>query len=264
MRPLVFLYLLFATTMIFPQASATPIDVDAVASARKKAKRKRKSRKTKAKRTIKRKSRVREPVDVPVDVGIGPSFLQLSGPVQDQQNWHYGVKLSLAAVIDKALIESQKHRVPKKYRKHVKKVGEVRFRPGPIALVPDALFISPPTDSKSGLYGANWRVVSVGASLIRRPTLSLSTGLNLTYAYLTESDTLPATHFLRPGIDLAARFELPLSRRWLISFGWTSLFCPPQKLGGALTEMGNLNESIWHIGQAFAQLHYRFPYRVRL
>ena len=71
-----------------------------------------------------KKTRVRQPVDVPVDVGLGPSFLQVSGPVQDQQNWHYGVKLSLAAVIDQALIESQKHRVPKKYRKHVKKVGE--------------------------------------------------------------------------------------------------------------------------------------------
>ena len=100
--------------------------------------------------------------------------------------------------------------------------------------------------------------------LMRRPTLSFSTGLNLTYAYLTQSDALPATHFLRPGIDLAARFELPLSQSWLISFGWTSLFCPPQKLGGTLTEMGELNESIWHIGQAFAQIHYRFPYRVRL
>ena len=264
MRRMVCLCFLLVITMVFPEAFAAPIDVDAVASARKKTKRKRKSRKTKAKRTKKRKTRVRQPVDVPVDVGLGPSFLQVSGPVQDQQNWHYGVKLSLAAVIDQALIESQKHRVPKKYRKHVKKVGEVRFRPGPIALVPDALFISPPTGSNSGLYGANWRVVSVGASLMRRPTLSFSTGLNLTYAYLTQSDALPATHFLRPGIDLAARFELPLSQSWLISFGWTSLFCPPQKLGGTLTEMGELDESIWHIGQAFAQIHYRFPYRVRL
>ena len=38
----------------------------------------------------------------------------------------------------------------------------------------------------------------------------------------------------------------------------------PQELGGDIAEIGEPDASIWHIGQGFIQLHYRFPFTVRM
>ena len=218
-----------------------------------------KKTKTTKKRTKKR--RVKKPVEIPIDIGFGPAVHQFTGPVQRAQTYHTGLKLSLAAIIDQAVIASQKHRIPKKYRGLAKKIGTVRFRPGPVALVPDTIFISPPQDD-TGIYGANWRLVSVGVPLFK--VLNLGTGLNMTYAYLTGSDENPKTHFVRPGLDLTANLEIPFSKSFLVSLGWSSFFYPPQEVGGEVFAMGNVDESIWHIGQAYFRLHFRIPYTVNL
>lgn len=208
-------------------------------------------------------TRRRGPVEIPIDFGIGPAVHMLTGPVQDEQRYHTGLKLSLAAVIDRALIQSQKHRIPAKYRKLAGRVNEVRFRPGPVMLIPDTVYLSPAREGTS-MYGANWRLLGVGLPLLRMPRLSLGTGLNLSYLYLGGSEAIPETHFFRPGLDLSASVELPLSKSFLVSFGWTSFFYPPQELGGDFLAWGDREKSIWHIGQAFMKLHFRFPYTVNL
>ena len=88
-------------------------------------------------------------------------------------------------------------------------------------------------------------------------------GLQLWYAYLY-SDTLADTHFLRPGLAPSAEIEIPMSKTFLVSAGWSSLVTVPQAIGGSIAELGELEESIWHIGQGFIQLHYRFPFTVRM
>ena len=212
------------------------------------------------KRKVK-KRRVKKPVEIPIDIGIGPAVHQFTGPVQRAQQYHTGLKLSLAAIIDQAVIASQAHKIPKKYRGLAKKVDTVRFRPGALVFVPDTVFISPPQDD-TGVYGANWRLISLGVPMLS--ILNVGTGLNITYAYLTGSDENPQTHFVRPGLDLTANVEIPFSRSFLVSFGWASFFYPPQAVGGDVFALGNLDESIWHIGQAYFRLHFRIPYTVKL
>jgi hypothetical protein len=93
----------------------------------------------------------------------------------------------------------------------------------------------------------------------------------LTYAYIhSDLAEIPTTHFLRPGLDVGAELEIPFSRSFLISLGWASGFYLPQQLGsfglGAADSNADvpLADTLWHFGQAFLKLHFRFPYSTRL
>ena len=222
---------------------------------------KRRKNHTKAKNERPNRIASKKAVTIPIDIGVGPAVHQFTGPVQRQQRYHTGLKLSFAAIIDRDVIKSQKHRIPKSYRGMVKRLDTVRLRPGPLMLVPDTIFISPPK-SDTGMYGANWRFLGVGVPLAK--VIDLGMGLNFTYAYLTGSEATPKTHFLRPGLDFTANMEIPFSKSFLMSLGWSSFLYPPQRMGAGISNWGGLNESIWHVGQAYLRLHFRMPYTVRL
>lgn len=199
-----------------------------------------------------------EKIRVPVDVGVGPAVHMVTGPIQDDQSLHYGLKLSLYAVIDRATLEKQKKRIGK-YWKYVKGAHEIRYRP--TMFLPDTLFISPKTKD-TAMYGASWRPVALEMLLVRSPIrFAVGAGLLLTYAYI-QSDTLmkDAMHFIRPGIDLKVELELPVTSTVLLSIGWASQLYPPQEIGGEIFAWGDTERSVWHIGQAYAMLHVRFPY----
>ncbi len=197
---------------------------------------------------------------VPVDVGVGPAALLITGPVFRDQPVHGALKLSIAAVLDKELIRKNQNRIPKQYRSMAKGVEEVRISPS--IFIPDELIISPPVRG-TGLYGITFRPFSFGVPLLSGPvSFDLGAGLLLTYAFL-HSDVLPTTHFLRPGIDLQAELEFKLSKSFLISIGWASGFYVPQKLG-TFFDVLPIQDGIWHVGQGFLKFHFRFPYKVTL
>ena len=201
-------------------------------------------------------------VTVPVDIGLGPAVHMITGPVQEDQSLHTGIKLSVQAIIDKKTIKKNKKKIPKRYRSYAKTVNEVRFSPS--LFIPDTLIISPKGTASTGIMGIAWQPVGVGVPLLDAGIKArLGLGLQLTYAYLY-SDTLPDTHFLRPGLAPGAEVEIPFTKRFLISGGWSSMVTVPQALGGSIAELGATEESIWHIGQGFVKLHYRFPYSVRM
>ncbi|HSP78977.1 MAG TPA: hypothetical protein VLQ93_10635 [Myxococcaceae bacterium] len=195
---------------------------------------------------------------VPVDVGVGPAAFVLSGPVFDDQPVHFGLKLNVEAVIDKEWIRKNGRAIPKRYRGMAKNVNEVRISPS--LLIPDSFFISPKVRN-TGIYGVTWRPVGLMQSVGEGPVrLRLGLGLLLTYAFI-HSDVLPTTHFVRPGADLMAELELMPVKSFGLSLGWASGFYVPQKLGSL--GVGPLNQSVWHVGQAYLKLHVRFPYEVR-
>ena len=212
-----------------------------------------------------------EPVTVPVDVGVGPAAYVISGPVFDDQPVHGGLKLSIQAIIDQATIQANKNRIPASYRSQAAHMSEIRISPS--ILIPDAFFISPKTQH-TGIYGITWRPLSLGLTLIQSKPLrfTLSTGLLLTYAFLySDLPELPDTHFFRPGLDIGGEIELAFSRSFLISFGWFSGFYIPQGFGtfgmgpfGDKATSDNLSKTLWHFGQAFIKLHFRFPYTTNL
>jgi len=203
------------------------------------------------------------PVDVPVDLGVGPAaFLFVPGPVGDDQALHYGLKISLQAIINQQLIQREKNRIPPQYRNMVASQKEIRLTPFPLTLIPEDIFISPKIDHTS-IYGATIKPISIGAALggggVR---LGLDLGVVVTAAYLS-SDTLPNTFFLRPGLGATVELELMPTDVFGISIGWESAVYIPQVLGTFL-DVTPTNQSIWHIGDAFLKFHFRFPYEANL
>ena len=194
-------------------------------------------------------------VNNPLNVGVGPTFNWLTGPIAKDQTFHYGFRYTTYLAIDRATrLKYMKH-IPKAYRKMARQKGEIRFDPMPW-YVPRSFIISPKVKN-TGVYGLTFRPLGLGIAL---GELRLSAGVLFTYLFI-HSDTLPSPmHFLRPGAEIKASFELPLDRRrkTAISIEWASQFYIPQKVGGKILELGKTNESVWHIGQLSIMLHKRF------
>lgn len=206
-------------------------------------------------------------VTVPVDVGVGPAYYYGPGPLFEGTNGHYGLKISVAAIIDRKTLEQNINKVPKQYRSMIKRTGEIRY--GPSIFIPDSLIISPKLDG-TGMYGVTWRPIGLNIGLIKEPVrLDLGAGLLLTAAFI-HSDTMAdsPTIFVRPGLDLGLRLEIPFTDNFLMSMGAFAQAYVPQEVGGfGLPDTSKpawLDESIWLLPQAFVMLHYRFPYTVNL
>lgn len=208
-------------------------------------------------------------VQVPIEVGVGPAAYWFFGPLADSRGAvpHFGLKLNADAVIDQELIAANRERIPSRYRKMADGVQEARIG---YLFVPDALILSPKLQSLdgTGVFGATWRPLGLSLPLSGQRSgwrkggarLELLAGLLLTYAFIySDLPAVPATHFLRPGLDLGLRLEVPASSRFLFSLGWASQLYLPQELGSF--GVGPLERSIFHVGQAYLKAHFRFPHQ---
>jgi hypothetical protein len=199
-------------------------------------------------------------VEIPINVGVGPAFYFVTGDVQKDRSPLYGVQINVAAIIDKATLKKARKTIPKKYRKQVSKFDEVRISK---IWVPDSLIVSPGNDDTASVYGVTLRPISLGIPI---GALSISAGALVTYAYFDGEDIGGTTHFLRPGLDARAELEVAITESFLISAGWSSAVYIPQTLGGGVGDVSfsTASDTVWHIGQAFGVLHFRFPYETRL
>lgn len=216
------------------------------------------------KATKKKAKKAREPVTITADVGVGPAVHFFTGPLQDDQVVHAGLKLDVQGIVDQATIRANQERIPKKWRKRALQMEE--FRLSPFWWLPDTLVISPKLE-RTQMYGVVFRPLALGIALLRHPVrFTLGAGLLATYLYVDSSLwTGGGMHFLRPGLDLRAELELPLGRAFALSLGWASAFYVPQEVGSGLRGVGEgFSGTIWHVGQAFVLFHFRFPYDVRL
>jgi len=206
-------------------------------------------------------------VTVPINIGVGPALYQLSGPIRQDQTLHYGLAFSGFAVVDNETIRKFRKRIPRKYRSTILKIDEMRISH---FLIPDSFFISPKTVN-TGIYGIGWQPLKLGLTLSKKPRLWIGIGVRITYFYLhsdgfegVQDGQAFSMHFLRPGLDAASDFEIPFSDSFLMSVGWVSQFHLPQPVGGGIGDWGSTDESIWHIGQAYLKLHFRFPYTANI
>ncbi len=198
-------------------------------------------------------------VTVPIEIGVGPSLYNITGSVAEEEPLHYGVSFSAAAVITKKLVKENKKMIPKGYRKQALKMAPFRVSK---MYIPDQIFFSPSSETK--LYGASF--APYGLLLHRQKNLQLKVSVRLTLFNL-QSQTLPSTFFARPGADLNPEYRIKIAQGYHLVVGWRSQLYPPQMLGaGALDELNvtNLGQSIWHIGQGYLELRYRFPYSLNV
>ena len=123
-------------------------------------------------------------ITVPIDIGVGPSVLNWTGDLAADQQWHYGLSISAAAIIDKKTLKKHKKKIPKQYRSQLKKMDEIRIG---YALVPDTVILSPKTVN-TGMFGATWSPLSLGMPIeMGNSRLRLGMDAMLTYAYIDSS-----------------------------------------------------------------------------
>ena len=205
-------------------------------------------------------------LEVPVDLGVGPAAYMINNPIFLDQPVHFGMKISVAAIINRALLRRYRNRVPSRYRSMLSRMRELRYNP--LFFIPDSLVISPKINNTQ-MYGITFRPFAIGLSLMSSPVrISLGAGLLLSYVFI-ESDKLAnkpmVMHFLRPGIDIVLDIEIPITRSFLISFGWASQVYVPQGVNSQIFAIPEAFEDwVWHFGQAYFLLHFRFPYKVNM
>ena len=203
-------------------------------------------------------------VTVPVEVGLGPATHIIFGEMRQRQEYFYGARINIEAIINKALIKKYKKKVPKKYRRLALRLNEVRFRPWPLSAVPRTLFISP---GERSMYGAMWDLLGLGSGF---GALKVSADLQLAYAYLNyggsgDDASEESMHLLRPGLGLAAHIPVQLTDSLGLDIGWRSTLMPPQEVGASpMAFSQELEGTIWHIGQAYVMFTFQIPYTTRL
>ncbi len=217
---------------------------------------------------VKKKKRPKKPpprkpgkASIPVQIGIGPAVHMITGPVQSDQLFHYGLKTYASAIIDNETIRANKRMIPKKFRSSILKAREIRISPMILALIPDTIFISPKIN-RTQMYGAVFRPMAFGISPMSNDwfRFDINAGLLLMYAYLESSDEkIGENHLLDPGLDAKFSLEFKLHRSFLLTLGWASQFYIPMELGAGFWKVGTKN-AFWHVGQAFLLLNIRFPY----
>ena len=198
---------------------------------------------------------VAQPVDIPLNIGVGPSVFTFSDALKSEQQYYYGIHLDLAAVIDKEMIKHNQKKIPQKYRSIGNKIGEVQISH---LLIPSTLILSPRIQENS-LFGVLWNPIGINQPIFFGPiTLRLGTGVLFSYIYISENDR--TTHFIRPGIDVRCTLKIKLHERFLLSGGFSTGVFIPQTLGG----FGIGGDGIWNINEAFLLVNYRHPIRMNL
>lgn len=256
-------------------ASAVPGTIDAGLQKKKPTKKKpgKKGKKKKRKKAGRKKISKAPPPrpgksSIPVQIGIGPAFHLITGPVQDAQLPIYGLKTYASAIIDNETIQANKSKIPKKFRSTIAKAREIRISPMILALIPDTLFISPKVGKgTTQMYGAVFRPLAFGIAPLSNDwfRFDISAGLLAMYAYLQSDARLKSgkkigeNHLLDIGLDAKASIEFKLHRSFLITLGWASQFYIPMELGGKFWKVGT-KDAFWHVGQAFLLFNFRFPY----
>ena len=196
-----------------------------------------------------------KPVEVPLNIGVGPSMFSFGGVLGSSEQNFYGIHLDLAVVIDKKTISKNKKRIPKKYRSMVKRIGEARISH---LLIPESIFVTPSKEGTS-VFGSTWRPIGVNQPLSLGPLqFLLGTGVLFSYAYIKEPNR--TTHFVRPGIDFRAMLSITFHKNVILSGGWSYSAYIPQSLGS----FGFDGDLLWNIAETFVVLNYRFPFKANI
>ena len=204
----------------------------------------------------------KEPVEIKVEVGVGPAYNSFFGSIPNTYDAFYGSHIHLTGVVDQSVVKRYKKKIPKKFRKQVLKSKEVKYRPGILAAIPTTIIVTPSKDRSA--YGAVWDLIGGGLSL---GPLGVGASLQASYLYLRsgEGEAKLQTHFLRPSLALKAYVPIQLTESFGLSLSWVSSFTVPQPIGGSPLDVELSREgTLWHMGQAYLSLNFRFPYEVKL
>ena len=218
-----------------------------------------------------KKPRKKVEVEVPVNVGVGPAAFVLPEPIP---GIHWGAQFQVYAAISPELIQQNKHKIPKKYRKLAQGIkDEVHMSPFPLPLIPSSFLVSP-RDEASGknheAYGVFWSplfslgLLGFGNS---QEFLSFKTGVglpSLMYLQLNHPDIQGKdAQIFGLGADAYAALNMRFNPKVHLQFGAKS----QAYLTNEFEYLENNKEQSTHfmpVHRAFVTFNYRFGYKTKI
>lgn len=195
-------------------------------------------------------------VSAALDVGVGGKALLIYGAPPQVRRVHSGATASARVVVDPKSLRETTDALPWPWSSLAgRKTKKVHWNPVP--WLPESIILSPGFGDGSAL-GMSWRVAQMQVDTGDRFKVGFTSGARLTWLSFFGGD-VPTTHFLRPGIDLGAWVELPLSERWFLDVGYSSQLYVPQAWGSPPWEIGPQEDWLWHLGEVSLTFHRRRP-----
>lgn len=190
---------------------------------------------------------------IPIAIGTGPILYRLHSSPEDGLHNYQGYSLYAKAIVSKEMIQRNKKKIPKKFRRFAKSTREIRI--GSFWL-PSELIISPKNaDNNLSMFGLTWRNFSIGIPLSFGPfTLAPSASLLFTYLYfdLEAAERSYNMHFIRPGVDLRLTLTTKLGDQAELAIGAAGNYYIPQEF-----ETDSIH-TISQINQVFIRFAYFF------
>ncbi|MDR2731942.1 MAG: hypothetical protein LBB36_01855 [Fibromonadaceae bacterium] len=192
-------------------------------------------------------SKTGQEVEVPINVGVGPALFWIPGVVD--RELHTGAQLKLYAVLTPKILQENKDKIPKKYRKYVNMDEEMHISPIWLALIPEYLVISP--GEENSIYGGLWSLFSISMNIWKTQKIRLDGKLTLptiTYLYAYEKNEPDTQHILGAGAILKLENTIQFSENFLTTLAY----------GHNFNIALNTGEQWFHAGVLSLVFHFRF------
>lgn len=161
--------------------------------------------------------------DIPLTIktGIGRGMYQIPDFVSENEDLVFESReLVLAVQIDKTTINENIDKIPKKFRKYVKKIGGFELGLNSYLYIPSRLFLQS-NQRDLELYGLQWDLFSI--------SYLLELNINFTYMYISDKTLNNIKHFAIPGLGIGLKltdlfktpfkyvsFDLGLHRQFIL------------------------------------------------
>ena len=165
-------------------------------------------------------SRQKQEVEIPINIGIGPTFFWIPGVVG--RELHPGAKLDLYAVVTPKMLHEHENKIPKQYKKYVNLDEEMHLTQIWMIIIPKYLIISPVAESS--IYGGLWYFLGIAGNFLDNNFMQLSWELDLptiSYLYTNAPKNDPNTqHLLGIGAMLRLENTIKFSEKFLATLAY--------------------------------------------
>jgi len=158
--------------------------------------------------------------DVPINVGVGPAFFWIPGVMGKEL--HPGARLDLYAVITPKMLQENKDKIPKKYKKFVNTDEEMHVAPFWMAIIPKYLIINP--QAENYIYGGLWSILGISSTFLKSKSVKLEGEFilpTISYLYTNAQKNDPdIQHLLGIGAMLRLENTIKFNKNFLASLAY--------------------------------------------
>jgi len=107
-------------------------------------------------------------IEVPINIGVGPSFHMLPNELSDGQTLMPGIALQIYAVLSPEVLQQNADRIPRNWRRLISPDQELHIKPWYLTILPTTILLHPGVHHQA--WGVTWSLFGLESNV--RPTKS--------------------------------------------------------------------------------------------